>query len=347
MRRIGLTWAALACAAALLRPDAPAADDRWIVSELPSLPESVSTDPRAVNAAGQVAGTAIFHPPKNAGNHAVLWKKEGPQDLGTLGGPASHGLGINDAGHVVGFSSVGGGPKPAIRAFLWVDGKRTDLGALPGGSNSRAADINNAGEIAGDADAPGAGARAVAWRNGRLRELPTLGGLSCAAFAINNKGAIAGEAQLPGNRALHAVLWEDGSIKDLGTLGGQFSTAQDLNDEGAVVGYSAISAESNRMHAFVYEAGRMTDLGTLPSANNSYALGINRRGEIVGQAELPGGTGLRAVIWLDDKLRDLNSLIPSDSGWTLLSARAINDGGIIVGTGLLKGEPRAYILRRP
>ena len=45
-------------------------------------------------------------------------------------------------------------------------------------------------------------------------------------------------------------------------------------------------------------------------------------------------------------MRDLNNLIPADSGWILGIARAINDLGQIVGVGYLEGEEgnRAFLL---
>ena len=41
---------------------------------------------------------------------------------------------------------------------------------------------------------------------------------------------------------------------------------------------------------------------------------------------------------------DLNSLIPSDSGWDLLEAYGINDAGEIVGEGLYDGQSHAFRL---
>ena len=45
-------------------------------------------------------------------------------------------------------------------------------------------------------------------------------------------------------------------------------------------------------------------------------------------------------------LIDLNSLIPASSGWVLTEARGINESGQIVGTGVLNGQERAFLLTR-
>ena len=44
---------------------------------------------------------------------------------------------------------------------------------------------------------------------------------------------------------------------------------------------------------------------------------------------------------------DLNSLIPSGSGWALTEAYAINSSGQIVGTGILNGVEHAVLLADP
>jgi probable HAF family extracellular repeat protein len=54
-------------------------------------------------------------------------------DLGTLGGTFSFGVGINNRGWVAGFSTLPGDLNQ--HAFLWRNGKITDLGTL-GGPNS-------------------------------------------------------------------------------------------------------------------------------------------------------------------------------------------------------------------
>src|SRR5215218_872124 len=71
------------------------------------------------------------------------------RDLGTLGGSFSWALGINDAGKVVGGSSLEETPEGVEEhAFLYSEGQITDLGTL-GGSDSIATAINDADEVVG------------------------------------------------------------------------------------------------------------------------------------------------------------------------------------------------------
>lgn len=50
------------------------------------------------------------------------------------------------------------------------------------------------------------------------------------------------------------------------------------------------------------------------------------------------------LLFRDDRVMDLNAMLPEDSGWFLEEAIAINDLGQITGTGTIDGERRAYLL---
>jgi probable HAF family extracellular repeat protein len=109
----------------------------------------------AINSRGQVAGVSAM--PGNTTTHAFLWTRERGKmlDLGVLSGDVnSAGLGINDLGEMVGASFGAAGPiNGNPRAFLWRDGRMTDLNNLvPANSPLHlltAFGINDAGEIAG------------------------------------------------------------------------------------------------------------------------------------------------------------------------------------------------------
>ncbi|MBE9225207.1 hypothetical protein IQ264_07150 [Phormidium sp. LEGE 05292] len=60
----------------------------------------------------------------------------------------------------------------------------------------------------------------------------------------------------------------------------------------------------------------------------------------VGSDWINGG----AVIWENDVMTSLNSLIPSNSGWFLSDATGINKTGQIVGNGIINGQTHAFLL---
>ena len=113
--------------------------------------------PMAINNKGEVVGFSdLSGDGSGAPNfHAFLWTKGGGiKDLGTLAGDAySEALGINEAGQIVGVSY--GVSFSTSRAFIWENGKMTDLNSLVAPSSQLyllfANDINDHGVIAGGA----------------------------------------------------------------------------------------------------------------------------------------------------------------------------------------------------
>lgn len=176
------------------------------------------------------------------------------------------------------------------RAAAQVTYTITDLGTL-GGDNSIPIWITNTGEVVGVSDTGQFDAfgnpisHAFRWTGGPLEDLKTLGGNNSSANGANAKGHAAGIADVSGGLTSHAFLWQAGTLTDLGALNGPsgYSFAQLVNDAGQVVGASTTADGSFR--GFVWDRGIMTELGTLGGAN-SFALGINDRGQIVGIAQL-------------------------------------------------------------
>ena len=90
----------------------------------------------------------------------------------------------------------------------------------------------------------------------------------------------------------------------------------------------------------------VTDLGALGGGQGSEAFGINDRGQVVGASYgEPNGAAGRAVLWEGNgPVVDLNTRLPAGTGWRLLSARAINGRGQIVGQGRMGGRLRTFLL---
>jgi probable HAF family extracellular repeat protein len=187
------------------------------------------------------------------------------------------------------------------------------------------------------------------------------GGNLAAAASINNIGWIAGDALQAESGNVHAELWL-GTSFDLGTFGGPNSVVAwpNKNNRGQIAGI-AETADMNPLNeawscaqanfptitnhvcfGFLWEAGVMTAFPPLSGGIDSYAAGINNKGQVAGWAENgvhdptcnntpPVNQVLQfeAVVW-GPKLGEMAQLSPlapdPDS-----AATAINDKGQIVG----------------
>ena len=344
---------------------------RGVLTDLGALTEGASSGPNAINAAGVVAGiseTGAIDPQSEFPPEfdAVVWKDGQITDLGTFGGTFSYANAINNRSQVVGLAldavphlftldECGAGipTTTQARAFIWQErGGLEELGTL-GGSDSCALVINQRGQVAGHSftnftpnlvtgvptDDP------FLWEDGEMRDLGTLGGTQGHPNGINDRGQVCGSSNLAGDLTTHAFFWDRGQMKDLGTLGGTFSIAQALNENGEVVG-GAMTTDDQAFNGFLGRHGAMTDLGSVAGYGCSIASSINSSGQVVGQSFECLGEASHAFLWeKGGPAIDLNTLVPSDSGLTLIDATLIGDGGEITGQGVLaNGDEHAFLL---
>jgi probable HAF family extracellular repeat protein len=322
MSRIALTILALAA----LAPFSGA--QSYVITDLGTVPDGNGNDPYAISDLGAIAGTASL---VDGYQHAFVWTpKTGARDIGTLGGHNAYSTarGINDAGQVVGLSYLSDGT--TFRAFLYT--RKTgmqDLGTL-GGNTSAAYGINNSGQVVGAADLSSVSTHAFLWTASTgMRDLGTLGGYNSYAEGINEAGDVVGYSMLPDNITYHAFLWsETGGMQDLGAFDGNSSIASSINASDQAVGLGYLRPDSEGLVAALWTSGdKMHSLGT---TMESACLGINDSGQIVGYF------GAAAFLWTSaDRLQDLNTLIPPNSGWSLVEAAAINRSGQIVAGGFV------------
>jgi probable HAF family extracellular repeat protein len=108
-------------------------------------------------------------------------------------------------------------------------------------------------------------------------------------------------------------------------LGGGFSIAHDINEAGIIVGEASNTA--NRTHAVSWTNGAIRDLGTL-GGNESRALGVSNRGQIVGSSSTASNDRTVAFLWDQGVMTPLPPLTSSD---TVSEALDVNDNGIAVG----------------
>jgi len=234
-----------------------------------------------VNNYGQVIGISYINSIPNSvtglpSADPFFWTKDGGmKDLGTLGGVWGAASALNNAGQVIGTSSLGADPGACLgigntancHPFLW-----------------------DAGE-----------------NNGNLLDLTVQsGGKFVAANAINEHGDIAGLGDFSGTH--DAALWSHGVVTDLGHLAGDCSSqAFAINSRVQVIGWSVLC--NGDVRSFLWDNGSMVDLNTLIPPNSSLylleTLAINDRGEIAGDGIPHGCT-------YDGKCGHAYVLIPCD-----------------------------------
>jgi probable HAF family extracellular repeat protein len=146
------------------------------------------------------------------------------RDLGTLGGPDSFALAINQDVQIDGFSFTNSTPNsatgiPTVDPFLSDPGSMNDLGTL-GGTFGVANALNNRGQVVGFSDVAGNLANhAFIWERNVLTDIGTLGGDNSTANWTSDAGQVAGIPDLR-DGTHHAFAWKDGNFTDLGTVGG-------------------------------------------------------------------------------------------------------------------------------
>jgi probable HAF family extracellular repeat protein len=128
------------------------------------------------------------------------------RDIGTLGGRDSRANAINNAGDVVGISTI---VDVGMHAFLYRGGAMRDLGTL-GGSTSEAHGLNDGGEVVGEARTALGETHAFLYSGGAMYDLNLLiaadsGWVLITACTINDAGQIAGSGLFRGRR--RAFLW--------------------------------------------------------------------------------------------------------------------------------------------
>lgn len=239
---------------------------------------------------------------------------------------ATHATGMNLFGNLIATTDE---DSSFVDPYLW--NPRADPKLLEFDFQDSANGINDFDTVvgAGGILSPGLLSSAIVVKNNVRIFLPVLStedGCS-GANSINDWSRIVGWAEVLPSSAnfenscdsvqfddvpIHAMLWSTPTTKpkDLGTLSGdQVSMAIRVNQLNVVVGMSGNSVAQSFDYPFLQVLGR-------------------------------------PFIW--DALhgmRDLNDLLPFNSGWTLNSVTDINGVGRIVGTGTISGEMHGFLLK--
>jgi probable HAF family extracellular repeat protein len=246
-----------------------------------AFPSPVNTFGQAINDRGDVVGW--YTDATNGAQLGFLYQNGAITELGTLGGPNSFPVAINNSGEVTGNSGMQSGEQ---RAFLYESGHLTDLGIPAGFIASIASGINDRGEVVGYLGSSD-GLRGFIYKRGTMTLLPSLDANApwSTALGINDRGVIVGESKV-GDR-FYAVIFEEDGLVNLGSRisGSVDSAGLRINNRGQVVGNLA-DANNPVQHGFFYYKGTLIDLNEEIDPSSGWTLmdpyGINDRGEIVG-----------------------------------------------------------------
>ncbi len=257
--------------------------------------------------------------------------------------PIYSALSINNSGQIAGFGGNLGG-------VLWQTA--TSQPQTLTGSSSNANAINDAGVIIGQTyDASGTPIT-TAWTDPKTPHTMTSLGIYDTPLGISSDGQIVGWTYH--SNAITVSYWKNYSATPtalaLGaiTFGSSTMTSMSINTSGQICG-----TQSNG--GALYWASPTATAQYLPgydtsTASNDKASAINASGVVAGSAFSSGffPQNYHAVIWKNLQVQDLNSLIPSGTGWILTNATSINDQGVIVGTGQItvngKLQTTAFLL---
>ena len=216
------------------------------VIELGVPPGGDSSNALAINSKSQVAGywgNLVFGPSPLA----FVWQDGVITDLTPdLGAPRGIAYDNNDLGMVTGW--MGTNENTDAHAFIWDNGKVTDLGVIPGGFTAEGRAINNLGDVAIQGrmfnDQNEVIVRSFLWREGECIDIGVLPGFEeTLVLDLNDAGQVIGRCELLDTNNTDPFLWEDGVMWNLNDLWVSedpgfhgISKVWAMSDEGGITG---------------------------------------------------------------------------------------------------------------
>lgn len=231
------------------------------LTSLPGLPNGGDyASASAINGRGKIVGESrTTLPTGEVVMRAALWTNGQPEDLGALKKKGdSSAMAINDAGVVVGYSTIPG--STSLVPARWTSGK---IAALPmaGGTGGFAVSINKSGTVVGRVYLSSDQAwHAYGWQGDEgfaMGSWPEFA--SSSASAVNAGGVAVGEGRSAGADTGVALYWPtlSGTPVDLNTLVGQggcvdafgvqrtLTWGVDINDKGVIVANASAMVDGN------------------------------------------------------------------------------------------------------
>ncbi|MDX1740764.1 MAG: Ig-like domain-containing protein, partial [Rhodothermales bacterium] len=306
----------------------------WSGTEIRDIDTDDSRQSQAfgVNEVGQVVGAVEQDGEITAATWQVSPDKAESTLLPALSGAFSVAYDINDSGDAVGTSLGVDGFEPVI----WADGSLNKI-SVDGVSAGQVEAINNGGQLAGLMVQPGGTESAIRGPQDQVRRIGTD---NTRAYALSDLGVAVGSKAEAGQ--VRAIRWaSDGTEQLLANSESAFTEAYGINDSGWIVGTFVPSAADGKTSGLNLRSNDILfDVVEGKSLEVRFGRGLRSDGDLAKNLD----TSMRAALWIGESLLDLNALVPSESGWTLVEARDVNNSGQIVGYGILEGETRAFVL---
>ncbi|MEZ5144218.1 MAG: hypothetical protein R2726_17105 [Acidimicrobiales bacterium] len=259
-----------------------------------------SVNPTGANALGDLVGDATSTSPPPFGSQiAVVYQGGTWVNVNATVGPPQAIIvrAVNDSRIAVGSAEgfVAGLPSP-IRWDLVADSWQIVPGMAAIGG--QAADINDAGQIAGSRLTAPQRAFFYDPASNTTTDSPTLGGATAGAMAISSDGFVAGDSATAGG-ATHPFLWDPATnqMTDLGLPpGATGAVAIDVNSSHQVVGF--FDTAGGEGGAFLWDpVNGMQVLAPPTGTIGPYAAAINDAGLIVGSALNPSDEVPQCAVW--------------------------------------------------
>jgi probable HAF family extracellular repeat protein len=283
----------------------------------------------AINNGGDVVGDGWDH---DANNHVVekgfLYSGGNYTEIIPPGWLGAYAYDINNSGAIVGSGNVD--PISSYeKGFLYSGGNYTEI-IPPGWTDAGAYAINNGGDIVGYGMDANYVAKGFLYSGGNYTEIIPPGWLA-RACDINDGGDVVGWGE-DANYVMKGFLYSGGNYTEIIPPGWYSARLNAINDGGDILGYGATYSETM---GFLYSGGNYTEI-IPPGWTSASARAINNGGDIVG-----GGRKEIYMLWRKITLwakgflysgGNYTDIIPPH--WEEAYARAINDNGTIVGSGI-------------
>ena len=320
-----------------------------------SVPDATGVAAKDINEAGQIVGTYFD---QDFVRHAVLWDAQGWHELALPDGVEVNGIAaaINNSGQIVGTSDDFVVPTIGL---LWnaatpdqfaILDESVSVGVIPN-------DINDDGVVVGGFGVP---SRAFVWTSGDglvdygIQD-PNVEDQQARWVAINATGTIVGSWNQHVSN-IHATIGQVGTpeVLGMGGLSDEFpTTAVGLNNAGVAVGLGLSESVADLVPVIFSSDGNYTEIAgaTLDQVDGS-AIAINDSGVIVGTAGIGTANGpvpgLQAWVYRDGTVYDLYTVVDDTADFMrFANAVAINEAGVIIGTGRLSDDSVASFVLTP